>query len=215
MIMDMTITDIRPFDRGKGRNAIYLNDEFAFVLYKGELSKYGLEVGVKVSDDLYARIMKETVFIRARKRAMNLLKTIDRTEADVRRKLTEGGYPPEAVDDAIAYIASYHYIDDARYAEDYIRCKSATMSRKQISMKLAEKGVARSVIDAAFSAYDDENGDDGSDAEAQLIRKLVAKRCPQGADSLDYKDRQKLYAYLYGKGFSVAQIEEALKDAQP
>ena len=205
--MDMTITGIEPYYKGKGREAVYLNDKFAFVLYKGELSQYGLECGMTVDDELYEKIMRETVFPRARKRGMNLLMKMDRTESDVRDKLSEGGYPPEAVDDAIAYLQSFHYIDDTRYASEYIRCKSGAMSRKQITQKLSQKGVDKSVIEEAFAQFDEENNEDNGNAEKQLIRKLILKRCPQGVTDLDYNAKQKLYAYLYGKGFSVPDIE--------
>lgn len=207
----MTITGIAPYMRGKGRVAISLNDKFAFVLYKGELSRYGLDVGSLIDDELYDRIMNETVFPRARKRGMNLLKSMDRTEADVRRKLSEGGYPPEAVDDAIEYLMSYHYIDDDRYAVEYIRCKVSSMSRKQIRAKLAEKGIDKAVVENAFIAYDEENQTDADDTEGELIKKLIRKRCPNGTDGLGYEEKQKLYAYLYGKGFSLAAVDNCLR----
>ena len=46
-----TVTGIEPCPGGK-KYAVYLNDTFAFVLYKGELSKYGLETGTTVDDEL-------------------------------------------------------------------------------------------------------------------------------------------------------------------
>ena len=205
--MDMTITGIEPYPKGKGRVSIYLNDKFAFVLYKGELSQYGLEIGTVVDDALYEKIMNETVFIRARKRGMNLLMKMDRTEADVRNRLRDGGYPEEAVDNAIDYLRSFKYIDDMRYAGEYIRCKSGSMSRKQISMKLSQKGVDKGVIEEAFALYDDEAGPDNERSELGLIRKLIMKRCPGGVADLDYNGKQKLYAYLYGKGFAISDIE--------
>ena len=209
--MDMTITGIEPYYKGKGREAVYLNDKFAFVLYKGELSQYGIECGVTVTDTLYDRIMQETVFPRARKRAMNLLMNIDRTEADVRRRLSED-YPPEAVDNAVAYVMSFGYIDDKRYAEEFIRCKTERTSRKQIRSKLMEKGIDREVIEAAFETYDEES--DGEPADRQLIRKLIGKRCPSGVSGLEYNDRQKLFSYLYGKGFSIPDIETVYSELQ-
>lgn len=204
----MTVTQIVPYPKGKGRVSVYLNDKFAFVLYKGELSQYDLEVGKCVDDELYGRIMNETVYLRAKKRGMNLLKSMDRTEADVRRKLSEGGYPADAIDVAIEYLKSYHYIDDSRYASEYIRFKSSSMSRKQIIAKLTEKGVSQSVVSEAFCKYEEENGDSGDNNERELIRKLIIKRFPTGVSNIDYNSRQRLFAYLYGKGFSVSLIEE-------
>ncbi len=208
--MDMTVTQIEPYPKGKGRVSVYLNDKFAFVLYKGELSQYGLEIGTTVDDRLYERILNETLFKRARKRGMNLLQKLDRTEADIRRKLSEGGYPQVAVDDAVEYLRSYRYIDDERYASEYIRCKSSSMSRKQIAMKLREKGIDKEVTEAAFARYDEELNEDGENAEYELLIKLIHKRCPQGVESLDHAGRQKLYAYLYNKGFSVSDIDKCL-----
>ena len=210
--MTMTVTLLAPYQGGRGRVAVYLNDKFAFVLYKGELSKYRLEQGSVVDDELYDRIMQETVFIRARKRGMNLLKTMDRTEADVRRKLLEGGYPEEAADDAIEYLRSYKYLDDMRYAGEYIRFKSSSMSRKQITMKLLEKGVDAGTVEEAFSGYEEESGEDIEETERELIRKLIMKRCPNGVSQLEYTDRQKLYSYLYGKGFPISAIESVYKE---
>lgn len=205
--MEMTVSSIEPY--GKGRSAVYLNDSFAFVLYKGELSQYGLEPGVTVDDGLYDRILTQTLFPRARKRGMNLLRSMDRTEADIRRRLSDGGYPSEAVDDAVAYLRSYHYIDDRRYASEYIRCRMGSASRKMISSKLAEKGIAKQIIEEAFSDYENEFGNDTEEEERKLIVSLIKKRCPQGVEGLEYADKQRLFAYLYGKGFSVSSIENA------
>ncbi len=206
--MERVITAIETYTRGKGRVSVYINDRFAFVLYKGELSKYDLEVGTVMTDELYERIMTETVYVRAKKRGMNLLKSMDRTEADIRGKLSEGGYPPDAVDEAIEYLRSYKYIDDMRYASEYIRFKSSSMSRKQIGVKLAGKGIDRETVEAAFARYEADSGEDTGETEKKLIEKLIRKKYPDGVCDISYEDRQKLFAYLYGKGFSISSIEE-------
>lgn len=210
--MNMTVTGIEPYPKGKGRVAVYLNDRFAFVLYKGELSQYGLDTGSLVDDELYERILNETLIPRAKKRGMNLLMKMDRTESDIRRKLSEGGYPDEAVDAATEYLRSFKYIDDSRYAGEYIRCNSASKSRKQIIMKLSEKGIAKDVIEEAFAAYEEEFGESASDTQNALIRKLIMKRCPLGVEDIDYETKQKLFAYMYGKGFSVSDVEHVIEE---
>ncbi|MCR5302233.1 MAG: RecX family transcriptional regulator [Lachnospiraceae bacterium] len=200
------VTAIEPSPKGRGY-AVYINEEFAFVLYKGELAKYGLRNKEAIDDTTYERILSETVAVRAKKRGMDLLMKTDRTEADVRRKLIEGMYPPEAVDIAIDYLRSYHYIDDMRYSCDYIRFKSARFSRRMIEKKLAEKGVSSAVIQEAFARCEEEDGICSEQSEMELIQKLVRKRHPEGIEGLDYAGRQKLYAYLYGKGFPVSAID--------
>ncbi len=209
--MEMTVTALKPYPKGKGRVSVYLNDKFAFVLYKGELSQYGLEEGAIVDDALYDRILNETIILRAKKRAMNLLMNMDRTEADVRQKLRDGGYPEEAVDAAIEYLRSYHYIDDMRYASEYIRFKSSSMSRRQIMMKLTEKGIAKETVEEAFLVSEEESGEGPEETERQLARKLIDKKYPQGVEELDNAQKQKLYAYLFRKGISTDTIRSFLK----
>ena len=57
---------------------------------------------------------------RARKKAMRLLEHMDRTEKGLTDKLRQAEFSQEAVEDAIAYVKSYGYINDARYARTYI-----------------------------------------------------------------------------------------------
>ena len=197
----MIITSILPYEKGKGRMAVYLNDEFAFVLYKGELSKYKLSVGAALPESLYKRICEETLIKRARLRGMNLLMKQDRCEADVRHKLSEGGYPDEIIDDAINYLKSFNYIDDARYAEDYINAKKSTYSRKDIESRLRNKGIDGEIIDKCLEELFPED-------DIDALIKLMHKKCPD-AGSLDYEGRMKLFAYLYRKGFDMSSIEKA------
>ena len=208
--MDMMVTAIEPYPKGKGRVAVYLNDKFAFVMYKGELSEYGLDTGAAVDDGLYSRIMNEVLIPRAKKRAMNLIKTIDRTEEDVRRRLCDGGYPSEAADEAVSYLRSYHYLDDMRYAAEFIRFKSSSQSRRQIMNKLMQKGIRKDVIEAAFAQFDEESSEEDGSSEKELIHRLIIKRI--GTSLPDSEEKQKLYAYLYRKGFPVSLIDTVFSE---
>lgn len=211
----MIVTALRPFERGKNRIAVYLNDEFSFVLYKGELSKYRLSEGMDMPEELFDRIINETLIKRARLRGMNLLQKMDRTESDIRHKLSEGGYPNVVIDNAIEYLKSYHYIDDARYASDYIRFKRDSMSRREIARKLSEKGISSEVIEMQFAGMEEYDSDTAENHEKALIAKLLKKRLGTAVDQLselNYEDRMKLFSYFYRKGFSMDMVEKAYRD---
>ena len=47
----MTITDIVEFD--KKRCKVFIDGEFAFLLYKGELRDFGIKTGANISDSTY------------------------------------------------------------------------------------------------------------------------------------------------------------------
>ena len=106
----MTVTRIEELSRSRCK--IYLEDSFAFVLYKGELRLYGVREQEELSEESYREIMQEVLPKRATLRCMNLLQSRPYTESKLRSKLKEGGYPQESIDSALAYVKSYHYVDD-------------------------------------------------------------------------------------------------------
>ena len=56
----------------------------------------------------------------ARRKAMLLLEHMDRTEKGLSDRLRQAGFSAEAVEDAMNYVRSYGYLNDDRYAENYI-----------------------------------------------------------------------------------------------
>jgi len=68
------------------------------------------------------------------------------TEKQLRDKLVQGEYREDAVEEAIAYVKSYGYIDDRKYAEDFISCHMADRSRKKMELDLCRKGIDRKII---------------------------------------------------------------------
>ena len=80
---------------------------------------------------------------RARKKAMRLLERMDRTEKGLKEKLTQAGFSGEAAEDAVSYVKEYGYINDQRYAENYIFSRIREKSRQRIFQELYQKGVAR------------------------------------------------------------------------
>ena len=106
----MTVTRIEELSRSRCK--IYLEDSFAFVLYKGELRSYGLKEGQEITEEAYRDIMENLLPRRAKLRAMNLLKNRSYTEKQLYDKLKAGDYPEEIIEQALDYVRSYHYIDD-------------------------------------------------------------------------------------------------------
>lgn len=190
------------------RSKIEIDQTFAFVLYKGELRLYHIVLGEEISEKDYRTIMEEVLPKRARLRAMNLLTSKDYTTRKLRDKLKEGGYPEEIIEDALNYVASYHYTDDTRYALGFIKDHESTRSRRRIEQDLKNRGVSEEIIEEAWTKYEEETG--GQDEEA-MIEALLRKK---GFDreTADQKQLQKMYAFLAGKGFSSEKILHSIRN---
>jgi len=196
----MVVTAIEEYTKGKFK--IYLDEEFAFVLYKGELRRFKMEIETELSETVYEEIMNEVILKRAKKRTLYLLKDMDRTEHQIRTKLKEGCYPDSIIDKAIDYAKSYRYIDDANYVRQYMEYRSSSKSRLAVISDLKSKGVSRELIEQ----INDESKIDDSKTIMKLIRKKRFN--PQEADK---QQRQKIYMYLCRKGFRYEDIDTAME----
>lgn len=201
----MTVTSIT--EATKAKYNIYIDEEFAFVLYKGELKTYGIKVGKVIDDDTYDLIQTEVLYKRARLRAMHLLEKRPYTEKGIRQKLSENKYSDELIDATIDYLKGYGYVDDLSYAKQYYYTYSGQKTIKRIQMDLMSKGVARNVIEQAYC----ESLEDGDiEDERQLLKTTIEKRHIDW-ENADQKEVRKLVNYLISKGFRPEMIFEEIK----
>ena len=188
----------------KNKYKIEIDGAFAFVLYRGELSRYQICEGSSISEELCQQIKTEVILRRAKLRAMHLLNDMDRTEAQLRRKLSQNLYPEDVVEEAMSYVKSFGYIDDLGYAKRYVQSRQGQKSRRELYAKLADKGIAWELIDLAIEeCYE---GDD----ETETIRRMAAKRKYRFQDATR-EEQQKQAAYFMRKGFSYENIRKALQ----
>ena len=200
----MYVTLTEPVNSKKSR--IYLDQEAAFIMYRREMMMYHISEGAELSEEQYKKILEETILRRAKMRCLNLLKTMDRTEIQLRQKLKQGEYPEEIIERAIEYVKGYGYVDDARYARQYVHCFCEKKSRYQIIQELMRRGIERGTIEQALEEISDID-------EMEQIQKWMEKRRfdPKNADR---KEQQRFYGFLMRRGFSAESIRKALRNTE-
>ncbi len=203
----MIITQIRELNAKKV--LVTIDGHLVIPLYKSELRKYGLSEEAEVDPSQWSELWDIVLVKRSRQRAMNLLQKRSYTRAELERKLRENHYPQELIDQAVAYVMKFHYVDDRRYAEDYIRFHSANRGRQRIRMDLLAKGISGELFD---SVWDDFQADHEDWDERTQILKLLEKR-HFDPDSADEKERARTFGYLYRKGYTVDVIRECMNVA--
>lgn len=188
----------------KTKYKIFIDEQFAFVLYKGELSRYHIAADQKIDLEVYEKIRTEVILKRAKLRAMHLLNDMGRTEEQLRTKLKSGNYPEDIVEAAIAYVKSFGYINDAAYARNFVESRKDKKSKKEIFAKLCEKGVKSEDIEAAF-----EECYECDDAKAAIESILRKKR--YNSETADRVETQKILGYLTRKGFQYEDIRQVIQ----
>ena len=149
--------------------------------------------------EIQAEVIRE-----ARKKALRLLTISDRTEFQLREKLREGGFPPEAVDDAVEYVRSFHYIDDRRYAEAFIRSRKDEKSLFELRMELRKRGVGEDLADEVLQETETD--------ERAVISRLFEKKYAS-KDLSDPKIFERAFRYFGSRGFSYEDIKAAVTEA--
>ena len=200
-MQELLVTEVIP--REKGRTSIRFDNGMEVLLYKGEVRKLGLQEQTVISREKYDEIIYEILGTRAKKRAMFLLERMDRTEHQLRDKLMQNRYPAVCVDLAIDYVKKYHYIDDLRYATNYISYQQKRKSRQKLKIDLLTKGIDKIVIEQAL--------DEAFDSDEQIkIRQLLEKK-HYDPKECDRKEKQKTYQYLMRRGFKGSDILHVMK----
>lgn len=190
----------------KSRMKIKIDEEPAFVLYKGELRSYGIREGEEIEKEAYQKIMNELLPVRAKKRVLHLLKNRPYTTAQLKDKLEAGGYPARIAQEAIDYAASFGYVDDVQYALDFIEYHKEAKSRIRIFTDLQRKGVPEHVI---REAWDKVVGDEKQKLEKEQIIRWINKK-NFSPETASLQEKQKMMAFLYRKGFSIDSIRSAV-----
>lgn len=146
----------------------------------------------------------EDTLINAKKKAMSLLLDMDRTEKDLRDKLRRAGFSEENADQAVAYVKSYGYINDERYAQHFIEVNRGRKSARRMKFDLANKGIPGDMIENAFIAA-------GEFDEMPEIRRLLEKKA-RTLDPDDPRRREKISAFLARRGYKTSDIIRALDE---
>ncbi|MGI6160562.1 MAG: regulatory protein RecX [Christensenellales bacterium] len=198
------ITDIKP-QRRSGRVNIYIDEEFAVGVSDEERIRLGLKIGDEADAQTLSKLVIADNTRAAVNKALNLLKYRARTEKEIRQALERAGFDDTAADAAIEKLERYGYVDDSAFADMYAGyAKSKGMSRRELNMRLTQKGIDRDEAERAAEAI---SGEDERAAAYQLALKYYNK----AKGELKQK-RDKAAQALFRKGFEWDTIRSVLDE---
>ena len=187
-----------------GRYLVVLEDDFQFPLYGKELDHYDIREAGVLREAAETEILQELLPKRAKLCAMHFLQNSDRTEEQVRRKLRTLFYPEDIITLAVSYVKQYHYIDDVRYAANYIEYRSDSKSMRQLEQELYQKGISKEDIEAAKEQIDCPD-------EGIQIRNWLEKKGYSSVQA-DCKETERIYRFLARRGYSISAIQKEIRN---
>lgn len=147
---------------------------------------------------------RERVFQRAAK----LLAAKQRSVEELRERLLEGrGATKANVEEVIARLREYGYLDDAKFAQSYasLRLRERPIGRRRLQRNLWLKKVDKQTIETALDEVF------ASTPESELIDRAIAKRIRLRGKPKTREDAKKLFDHLLRQGFEFELVSEKVR----
>lgn len=142
-----------------------------------------------------------------RERCLNLLAQQPRTRAELERSLARAGAPEEVVAQVLDRLAGVGLVDDAAYAQAYVRTGVGVRRRgtRSLRAELQGRGVSPEVIAAATAEVDE-------DAERETALALASRRAAGLQPLPPQVARRRLTGLLLRRGFSGSVVSSVLTE---
>jgi len=203
--MDNKITKIETQVKNKNRVSIFIEDKFAFGIYYQTLMKYDLSLGMMVDESLKNEIIIEDEYSKALNAALHYLSYRNRTEHEIRKKLSEKEYSVITINKVIEELIKLNYIDDEAFAKEYIKFKIKKMGKRKIQYKLESMGIEYSIINNELMHY-------SNDDEYMAASELASKKNDQYGKISYQKRYNRLSGFLNRRGFSYSVTKDVLSE---
>ena len=125
--------------------------------------------------------------------------------SDIEAKLAKYDLTEEERTRILRHLVEEKYVDDARYAEAYVRDKYRfnKWGRMKIAQGLRMKGIDRDTIEDAMEAIDEQE-------YLTILRDLLKAKRKSTKGKSDYEINGKLARFATGRGFEYAAIRKCL-----
>jgi regulatory protein len=207
--MEGRITSITRQKKNSARASIFIEEEFAFGVCDQTVEQFRLRKGDYLDRELFEKITDFDFGIEAKRIALHYLNYRARSEKEIRERLAKEDIPETIVVRVLEFLKENNLVDDEAWSRAFVNDKLARkpVSSKQLAFALAQKGVPKEVIEETISNLNVSESDEeraGRAAEKRWPRILKSESDPR-------KQKQKLYTFLAGRGFSFPVMDEVYK----
>jgi regulatory protein len=199
-----TITRISPLRRTRGRFSVEIDGRRGLFLAEDVLYRSGLGIGDAIDAETLAELLAADDMARATEAALAFLAYRPRAEKEVRVRLRRGGFAPDTIDQVVARLHDWRYLDDADFARRWVEGRSASRprGRRLLQQELRQKGID---TETARATLDEADLDEATAAEELARRRLPAYA---GEDLLTV--RRRLGSYLARRGYAYDVVRAAI-----
>ncbi len=192
----MKITAITQQKKRKDRVSIYLDGVFSFGLDLETMMTHHLKVGMDLTDEDTARLLKMGEYALLYNKVLSLISRRPRTEKEVIDYLHKHEAGETLVSSMISRLKERKFLDDKAFITWYIDQRNTFRPKGKTALvaELRQKGISNDLIAASFI---EEPID-----EMSLAKVAVTKKLRQFARVPEDKRKEKIIGFLSRRGFS-------------
>jgi regulatory protein len=200
--MSGLITAIKAQKKDKTRLSVYVDRVYAFSLDRSLV--IALKVGQHLSEGEIEQLSSKDEEQRAYRRTLRWLSRRPHAEQEIREKLARSGVPEAVQDRTLERLKATEMVDDGAFARAWVENRAAFRPRSAhaLSRELALKGVSKELIGLALQDYD----------AAAAARKAAHAGWRRYRHLPAEIARRRLSGYLERRGFSYAEIKDAIQE---
>ncbi len=205
--LPLTITSVSPQKKRKDRFSIFNNSRFLIGVSAQTLTDFNLSSGVQLTSDLFQKISEAEEYQAAKERCYLLLSGRDHSSFELKQKIIKKGFEAEIAEKVTDEFSEKGLLNDRSFAVKFA-CDKAELNKwgpGKIRSALFEKGIDRQIVEEVIQNLSQ------SLEQSQICVDLALKRRKHFLREAEpQKRKQKIYRYLFGKGYDPEQINKAL-----
>lgn len=191
------ITAIQRVPQASKRYHVYIDGEYAFSVHEDVLLEFRLLKGKKINPAELALIFQEEEKKKLERTALRYLSYRPRTTREMQDYLTKKQFRQDQISSLLEKWKKEGYLDDEAFARQWVteRMNNQKKGRYLLQHELAQKGIDEAIMTRILDDIDPE-------LERRACLAAAEKKWASLTGLKEDKQKEKLFRYLYGRGFA-------------
>ena len=209
-LLEGTVTSLVARERRPDRVAVYLDGAFAFEIDSQLALAENVRMGEILTVECQQRLRDSDQPNLARVKALGLLAIRERSSEELRMRLRGAGFTPETIDGVILRLQEIGYLDDLKFARDYVAEKRRSgWGDRRVRQELMRKGVGREAIETVLA--EDLADDEAASEQWEVLLALVRRRFGSEFRTDSGAAERRLAGFMARRGYDWDRIAETAR----
>ena len=129
---------VRLLPKGKTKSILFLDGDTVGPVKNSDMAFFNVTDGADIGEEKTEEILLNCILPAGKGKALDLLGVADRTEKELHDRLSEAGYGESVISHIMDYVKQYPYLNDSRYAYNYLSAERRAFARFGRSLRRRE-----------------------------------------------------------------------------